>query len=213
MGAVLIWLATVGVGLLLIAITAALKKLAFHAFVCALISINFVILALREHERRLSAPAQQLELMSINARFIGCNWLWMSLAIIVMHLRNMALNGAMSFAVAGIAAAVLSLGFGRLIVHAHALRPDRISRYLRIAALMAFVQLASAFVTLAVLITNSLGEDARYDWPSVSVITFSTVALAIISARALLTLATPLTAKLAAGTVTTGVPWRSTAQG
>ena len=188
MAAILIWLITIGVGLVLLVVTAALKKLAFEAFVCALISINFAILALREHEPPVMSRRQQLSLLATNAGYLGFNWLWMSLAIIVLHLPKIRLDGAMGFATGGLAAATLCLCFARLIEKAAAEQPERIESFLRLAGFMALVQLIGAFVTLTVLIAHSVNASARFDWPSLNVIAFSTVALAIISARALLTL-------------------------
>ena len=216
MAAVLIWLATIGVGLTLIVVTAALKKLAFHALICALISANFVILALRAHERRVTTPTQELALLALNARYAGCNWIWMSLAIIVMRRSYLAeMSGPMTYAIGGLLAALLCLGFARVIVRAGAERPDRIDNFLRIAGFMSFVQLIGALVTLSVLVVSSLAQNARYDWPSLNVIAFSTAALAIINARALVTLATGLPsppAKLARASIAPG-PVRRSAQG
>ena len=192
MAAVLIWLATIAVGLVLLVVTAALKKLALHAFICALISVNFVILAMREHERPISTSAQQLNLIATNARYAGCNWAWMSLAIVAMHLRMPSLSGPMAFALGGLLAALISLLFARVILRAGTQQPERISHLLRLAGFMSLVQLVGAFVTLFALVAHSLGQGARYDWASLNVIAFSTVALAILCARALLTLATPL---------------------
>ncbi len=193
MAAIFIWLATIGIGLGLLVVTAMLKKLAFQAFVCALISMNFSMLALREHERRITTPLQQLNLMATNATYLGCNWLWMSLAIIVLHIPKLALTGATSYAIAGLAAAALCLCFSRLIRQAALSRPDRIGNYLRLAGFMALVQFISAFVTLVALTAHSLHAGDRFDWPSLNVIAFSSVALAIISGRALLTLVMGIT--------------------
>lgn len=193
MAAIFIWLATIGVGLGLLVVTAMLKKLAFEAFVCALISMNFSMLALREHERRLTTPVQQLGLMATNATYLGCNWLWMSLAIIVLHIPKLALTGATTYALGGLAAAILCLCFSRLIRQAAAARPDRIGNFLRLSGLMALVQFISAFVTLAALTAHSLNAGDRFDWASLNVIAFSSVALAIISGRALLTLVMGIT--------------------
>lgn len=197
MAAVLIWLATFGVGLFLIVVTASMKMLGFHALICAAISANFVILALREHERRIGSQAQELALLALNARYAGCNWVWMSLAVIVMHRSHPAdITGPTSFAMTGLAAAVLCLCFANLIVRAAEKHAERIPNFLRIAGFMAFVQMTGALVTLAVLVTNSIGQDARYDWPSLNVIAFSSAALAIICARALVSLATGIPAAL-----------------
>jgi len=194
MAAILIWLATISIGLLLIALTAALNNLALNAFLCALISLNFVILAMREHERQVTQPFQKLEVLAMNARYVGCNWAWMSLAVIVMHLRQFAFTGPMEFATGGLVAALISLGFARLIMRAAAARPERIGRLLKLCGMMSSTQLVGAFMLLALLLARSLGQGTRYDWPSVNVIAFGTVALAILTARALVALATPLSA-------------------
>ncbi len=188
MAAILIWIVTVGIGLGLLIITAALHKVAFNAFICALISINFCILVLRQHDRRITSRGQLLDLMATNVRFAGCNWLWMSLAILAMHLPGGSYNGVTSYALGGLAAAALCLCSASLIARAVSQHPERIGNLLRITAFMAFAQLVGAAVTVIGLIAHSLGAGARFDWPSLNVIAFSTVALAVISARGLLAL-------------------------
>jgi len=195
MAAILIWLGTVGVGLVLLVVTAALKKVAFHAFICALISVNVVVLAMREHERRVTSASQQLDLMALNARYIGCNWAWMSLSVITMHMRALELCAPMTFAMSGLVAALVCFGFARLIVQAGKNQPERIAHLLGLAWFMSFVQFIGALVTLSTLAMNSISQDTRYEWPSLNIIAFSTVALAILSGRALVTLATRLPAQ------------------
>jgi hypothetical protein len=188
MAAIVIWMVTVGVGLGLLVVTAALKKLAFNAFICALISINFCIMVLREHERRITLPGELLELMAVNARYQGCNWLWMSLALLALH--PMSLSSTTGYALGGLAASVLCLCFGTLIRRAMIDHPERLDRFLRLAGFMAFAQVVGAAATVAGLVTLVMEADVRMDWPSLNVIAFSTVALAVISARALLALTT-----------------------
>jgi len=190
MAAVLIWLATFSVGLMLIVLAANMKMLAFQAFICAVISLNFVILAMREHERKVGSPGQQLSLMALNARYAGCNWVWMSLAVLVLHRNHPAeISGPMNFASAGLGAALLCLCVAHLIVRAAVSHPERIGNLLRISGFLAIVQMAGAIIILAVLVGSSIDQDTRFDWPCLNVIAFSAVALAIISARALVTLA------------------------
>jgi hypothetical protein len=188
MAAIVIWCVTVGVGLCLLVVTAALKKLAFNAFICALISINFCIMVLREHERPTTRPGQLLELMAVNARYQGCNWLWMSLALLALH--PISGGATTGYALGGLAAAVLCLCFGTLIRRALVDHPERVGRFLGLAWFMAFAQVVGAGVTIAGLVTVSMGPGDRLDWPSLNVIAFSSVALAVISTRALLSLAT-----------------------
>ena len=188
MAAIVIWMVTVGVGIGLLIVTAALKKLAFNAFICALISINFCIMVLREHERRITMPGELLELMAVNARYQGCNWLWMSLAVLALHPTSM--SSTTGYALGGLAAAVLCLCFGTLMRRALVDHPERVGNFLRLAGFMALAQLVGAAATVAGLISHSMAAGVRFDWPSLNVIAFSTVALAVISARALLSLAT-----------------------
>ncbi len=193
MAAIVIWVVTVGVGLGLLIVTAAMKKLAFNAFICALISINFCILVLREHERRITMPGELLELMAVNARYQGCNWLWMSLAVLALH--PMSASGTTGYALGGLAAAVLCLCFGTLIRRALVDHPERVGRFLRLAGFMSLAQVVGAGVTVVSLISDAMGAGVRFDWPSLNVIAFSTVALAVISTRALLSLATGVEAR------------------
>jgi hypothetical protein len=208
MAAIVIWIATVGIGLGLLIVTAALKKLAFNAFICALISINFCILVLREHERRIATTGELLELMAVNARYQGCNWLWMSLALLALH--PLAMSTTAGYALGGLAAALLCLCFSTLIRRAMVDHPERLERFLRLAGFMAFAQVVGAAATVAGLISIAMNADARLDWPSLNVITFSTVALAVIASRALLSLATGAAPQPAPGQARHGaasVPW------
>ena len=214
MAAVLVWMVTVGIGLGLLVLTAALHKLAFNAFVCALISINFCIMVLREHDQRITSRGQLLEQMAVNARYLGCNWLWMSLAILAMHLPSGSFNGVTGYALGGLSAATLCLCFSRLISRAVIQYPERIGNFLRLAGFMALAQLVGAGVTVVDLIVHSMGAGARFDWPSLNVIAFSTVALAVISGRALLALATGVAAQQGSSpsnAVIAGTPWRAPA--
>jgi len=208
MAAIVIWVVTVGVGLGLLVVTAVLKKLAFNAFICALISINFCIMALREHERRITVPGELLELLAVNARLQGCNWLWMSLALLA--LQPISVSGSAGFALGGLAAAILCLCFGSLIRRAILDHPERIGRFLRLAGFMALAQVVGAVATIAEVMSLSMTAGARLDWPSLNVIAFSTVALAVISTRALLSLATGVEARPtqgAAGLPVAPAPW------
>jgi len=192
MAAVLMWLATIGAGLLLVVVTAALKKLALHAFVCALISVNFVILGLREHERSPTTPAQKLELLTVSMRYTACNWLWMSLALIAMHLRGFNLTGPLAFAFGALLAALAVFAMAHRIQQTAARRPTRTARLLSLAGLTASTQLIGALGTVFVMIWFNIGQGARYDWASLNVIVFSALAVAIINGRALVTLAVGL---------------------
>jgi hypothetical protein len=203
MAALMIWLVTVGVGLGLLVVTAALHKLALNAFICALISINFCIMVLREHEQRITSRGQLLQLMATNARYQGCNWLWMSLAILAMRLPGLAFNGATNYALGGLAASTLCLCAASLIRGALVKHPERIENLLRITGFLALSQLVGAAVIIVGLIGHSMEAGARVDWPSLNVIAFSTVALAVISARALLSL---LMGAPASATAATGAP-------
>ncbi len=214
MAAIVIWVVTVGVGLGLLIVTAALKKLAFNAFICALISINFCIMVLREHERRTATPGELLMLMASNARYQGCNWLWMSLALLALHPTSM--GATTGYALGGLAASVLCLCFGTLIRRALVDHPERVGNFLRIAGFMAFAQVVGAAATIVGLISLAMNADVHLDWPSLNVIAFSTVALAVISARALLSLATgvpaqPVEAPSARphGAVAAPAPWQA----
>ena len=208
MAAIVIWLVTVGVGLALLIVTAATKKLAFNAFICALISINFCIMVLREHERRITMPGELLELMAVNARFQGCNWLWMSLAVLVLH--PMSVSSTTGYALGGLAASVLCLCFGTLMRRALVDHPERVNNFLRLAGFMSLAQLVGAAATVFGLITHAMNAGVRFDWPSLNVIAFSTVALAVISARALFSLATGVEARpgqTAGGGPAAPAPW------
>jgi hypothetical protein len=188
MAIIIIWVATAAIGLGLLVVTAATKKLAFNAFICALISVNLCIMMLREHEKRIANPGELLTLLALNARYQGCNWLWMSLALLALHPTTM--SATAGYALGGLAAAVLCLCFGTLIRRALADHPQRIDNFLRLAGFMAFAQVVGAAATIAGLVMLVMEADVRMDWPSLNVIAFSTVALAVIGSRALLSLAT-----------------------
>ena len=210
MAAILIWLASFAAGLGLLAITAAFKKFTLNALICALISINFCMLVLREHERPLTSRVQLLDLLANNARYLGGNWLWMSLAVLAMHLPSLALNGASGYALGGLAAATLCLCFASLLQQAAARHPESTNDYLRIAGFMSIAQLVGSGVTVAGLIAHGLAQGSHYDWPSLNVIAFSTVAMAVICARAVLTLASGVagfpSSTAASGTALTQTP-------
>lgn len=214
MATFVIWSISAGAGLGLLLVTAALGKIAFHAFLCALFSMNFCIMVLREHDRPVGRPDELLGLMAVNARYLGLIWLWMSLAILMMHVPKGAFGAITGYAVGGLAASVLCLCSASLIQGFAAKHPERVPELLRITGFLDFVHVVGALVTGSVLAAEAWGSDPRLDWASLNIVAFSSAALAVVAARGLVALMpdTSVMAGSVAVRAAAGVPWRAPAR-
>lgn len=175
-------------GVIAILLTAAAGKPAAHMIVAALLASSFVVFGVRTRDALESAGASRSALESVSARAMGLVWLWGGLGLFGTYLFFLSWREWWHFTLAFLLAGTLCLGFAATLDRdARAGKDDqtllKLGRYLGIA------QLAGMIITVAGLAIDPDKEflaTVRPDWAANSIFLFGALALAAITAHALM---------------------------
>lgn len=188
------WTLTIGISVSLLVITAAAKAsmphMAYaHMLIAAAVSITFALVAIREMRSMSEGAASEAALGAATARFSGVVWTWGALGLLATYsVGIMYWNEWWHFFLAFAAAAVLSLGFARMLQRdADAGKQDeailKLSRYAGILQLVGMI-----IVVLGLLIDGKMVRflvPRHTDWAGNNIFFFGALALAAISAYSL----------------------------
>ncbi len=188
MQSIIAWTLILGLGLAAAVYSAEAREplglLASAAFV------NFLLAAVGLSERQAlsasNAPRSRVE--SVTARYMGLIWLWGAAALVLVYVLVLSWREWTHFSAGFAVAGLLSLGFSALLAKDAAVGKDdptllRLGRYLCIG------QLAGMIATLAGLAIDPDKEflsTAESDWAGNGIFLFGALALAVVSAHALI---------------------------
>ncbi|MDQ8699951.1 hypothetical protein [Hyphomicrobium sp. LHD-15] len=152
--------------------------------------VNLLLVAVAISERRSlgRAGASRSKIESVTARYMGLIWLWGAAALVLVYVFVLSWREWPHFSAAFAGAGVLALGFSALLAKdAAASRED--ATMLRLGRYLAIGQLVGMIATLAGLAIDP-DKEVLYpvdaDWAGNGIFVFGALALAIVSAHALI---------------------------
>jgi hypothetical protein len=152
--------------------------------------VNLLLAAVAINERRslIRSGAAPSRVESVTARYIGLIWLWGAAALVFVYVLVLSWREWPHFAAAFAGAGVLALGFSALLAKDAAAGRDD-ATMLRLGRYLAIGQLVGMLVTLAGLAIDPDKEilyPVDADWAGNGIFVFGALALAIVSAHALI---------------------------
>jgi hypothetical protein len=152
--------------------------------------VNLLLAAVAIHERRslIKAGAAASAIESLTARYMGFIWLWGAAALVLIYVFLISWREWPHFSAAFAGAGVLCLGFSALLAKDAARGRDD-ATMLRLGRYMAMAQLVGMIVTMAGLAVDPDKEvlfATDNDWAGNGLFLFGALALAIVSAHALI---------------------------
>jgi hypothetical protein len=161
---------------------------ATHMATTGLVGLTCVLLALRERRALETAGASRGTVAATTARYIGLVWVWGALGLFVTYFFILAWRDWWQFVLAFAAVGVLSLLFAAALE-----RDDRAGRedetMLKLGRYLAIGQLAGmviAVLGLAIDPDKEFLSTKRPDWAANTIFLFGALALAAITAHALI---------------------------
>jgi hypothetical protein len=188
LNAIVAWVLIFALGLAGVYYAAGAKEplalLASAAFVNAVL----VAVAVTERGALSRAGASRSKIESVTARYIGLIWLWGAAALVLVYVFVLSWREWPHFSAAFAGAGALALGFSALLAKdAAAGRED--DTMLRLGRYLAIGQLIGMIATLAGLAIDP-DKEVLYpvdsDWAGNGIFVFGALALAIVSAHALI---------------------------
>lgn len=152
--------------------------------------VNLLLAAVAINERRslIGSGAAPSRVESVTARYMGLIWLWGAAALVLVYVLVLSWREWPHFAAAFAGAGVLALGFSALLAKDAAAGRDD-ATMLRLGRYLAIGQLVGMLATLAGLAIDPDKEilyPVDADWAGNGIFVFGALALAIVSAHALI---------------------------
>jgi hypothetical protein len=152
--------------------------------------VNLLLATVAIHERRalVKAGAAASRIESLTARYMGLIWLWGAAALVLIYVLVLSWREWPHFSAAFAGAGALCLGFSALLAKDAAKGRDD-ATMLRLGRYMAIGQLVGMIVTmigLAIDPDKEIFHATDSDWAGNGLFLFGALALAIVSAHALI---------------------------
>lgn len=191
MSSLVIWMISLTVGLCVTILAAGALEPQVHIAMSAMICLAFAGLGIRENRAQYAAGLPKSAIAATTAHYMGLVWAWGALAILVTYMFILTWHEWWQFFAGFAFAAVLCLFFASALNRdAEAGRED--PSMVRISRALVMVQLVGMVVAVIGLIidkkvTHFLFPSRYPDWAANNIALSGAVALALISANALLT--------------------------
>lgn len=188
MSSLLIWMATLAIGICSLILSAASRQPTLYMAVTALVAIAIAAMALKDQQSLEDANASMSARSASTARYMGLVWAWGALALLVTyHFLFEAWREWPLFVAAFAAVAVLCLFFAA-VLQRDADQGKEDETMLRLGRYLTIGQLAGTIITIAGLLIDpdkQFLNVKRLDWAATNVFFFGAIGLAAISASAL----------------------------
>lgn len=185
---VIAWTLVLGLGLAGVLFSAEAREPVGLLAATAFVSLVLAAVGLSERRELVRQGAAPSRVESVTARYMGLIWLWGAAALISVYVLILSWREWTHFSAAFAVAGVLCLGFSSLLAKdAEKGRDDatllKLGRYLGIGQL---VGMLATMAGLAIDPDKEFLSTAESDWAGNGIFLFGALALAIVSAHALL---------------------------
>lgn len=185
---VALWMIALTVSICMIVIAAAMGEPSLLLFMSGLVSLGVALLSVRENASLTAAGASRSAIAASTARNMGVIWLWGAIGILLIYLFILQWREWWQLFLGLAFVGVLSLFFGATLRRdAEAGRDDetmlKLGRYLTMAQLVGMVV---TVVGLLIDPDKQIMQTTRPDWAANNIFICGAIALAAISAHALM---------------------------
>lgn len=189
MSSLITWMLTLALALSAIIISAAAGRSEVHLATTALVSLVIAVLGIREDRALRAANASKSTIAASTARYMGLVWTWGALGLLMTYFFLLpAWKEWWHFFIAFAAVGVLCIFFAATLQRdAEAGKDDE--TMLRLGRALTWGQFIGMLITVIGIMIDpdkSLLNTARPDWAANNIFMFGALALAAISASALL---------------------------
>ncbi len=184
---VFFWMLALTVGVVAIILSAAYGSPVLHMSICAVMSLSLAVVAIRENTRLRASGAGRNTISASTARHMGLVWIWGSLGLLVTYLFILSWHEWWQFFLCLAAAGVLCL-FLAATIDNDAASGKEDETILTLARYLAWGQLAGMVIAMIGLVLDTdkrFLDTTREDWAANSIFFFGALAIAVITAHAL----------------------------
>lgn len=185
---VFFWMLALTVSVVGIILSAGSGSAEIHIAICAVMSLALAVLAIRENRSLTASGASRNSISASTARHMGLVWIWGSLGLLVIYLFILDWHEWWQFFICFSIAGVLCLFLATAIEH-DAEKGNQDETVLNLARYLAWGQLAGMVIAVIGLIVDTdkrFLDTQREDWAANSIFFFGALAIAAITAHALM---------------------------
>lgn len=183
------WMLALTLSLCAIILTAAANAPGLHMFASGAISLLFAIMAIVDHTRLISSGASKSEVGASTAQHTGLIWTWGALSILVTYAFVLTNQWPewwhffLGFLIAGAACMIFSSMLNRDAATGHV--DDSVMNLGRVLVMLQLVGMVAAIISI--FVDGKFPRPVSYpDWAGCNILFFGALAIAAISANALL---------------------------